>query len=197
MGLELSGHLERNQAAGGVAGQKVGPVRSDFPQGAEIAGGHVLDARLRCRFSFDSPGLDSVHGLLRTEVARQALETQYVGADPGNTEQGRTRADGLNGDDRRPIGRVGFGVEQCCHLGDGWGAKERGQRQTPADLFLDCGKQSHGEQGVSSQVEEAVVDADPLQTHHVGPGSREQFLTPRPRRRIGLFLPRPFRLGRP
>src|SRR5262249_54018785 len=90
-----------------------------------------------------------------------------------HAEEGASRSRRLHFHERRPWPHVACIAELGRQLFHGSLAKERGERQRLPEPLLDVRHDLHGEQGVSSELEEVVFYTDGLDPEHLLPNLHE------------------------
>src|SRR5207245_4225955 len=98
---------------------------------------------------------------------------------------------------RRAFGRAppaASGLDARSEPGDRRSLEHKPERYRDAERLLDTGEHLRGRQRVAAQLEEALVDADPLEVEHLAPDPRHRLLDGAARGGIRAFpLRRPRR----
>ncbi len=75
-------------------------------------------------------------------------------------------------------------IEPLGEAGDGGHLEQRGERQVDGEGGPDLGDEARHEEGMTAELEEIVMDADPLQPECLSPKLREQLFRSRAWRRV-------------
>src|SRR2546422_805832 len=112
-------------------------------------------------------------------MTRQIVIRDHVTADRVYAEKRSFASPGvtfsLNGYQRRPRGCPSFLTQHLGKLSNCRRLEKSRKRQVLATEFFDPRKQSHGQQRMSAQLKEVVMDADARDPQYFCPNSGEQF----------------------
>src|SRR5438445_375804 len=90
--------------------------------------------------------LESIHGLVRTEQAREFMKREDMTAHAGDHEEGRPAAGFAKRDNGTGAARLQFPIQYACELLDGGSHRKSAERQGVTELSLDLDNQPRGQE---------------------------------------------------
>ena len=170
--LQAARHFERDEAAERVPPEQVGTARLDPPHVGDIPPRARLDRPIGNRALLEPARLDAVHRSPVGERVRERAQRRRGRAAAGDEEQWHPVISRTELDHRRRRVRSAV-VEERRELRGRRRGEQHRRRQVDSELLVDRRHQLDRGERITAEVEEVVVEPDPVDCQHAGEDAGE------------------------